>query len=294
VAVAATVSPSSSPQKRPPLVLGYTLHSNFKKGKLPGKDAAVDANYVKEKEGMFDLQIIYPRNLFEVGAKFAPLFIKVVQYRYGKIEPVFIFNNEYFTKALTGLVDNHKVDGMYPDLGLPYLNAAIRRIDVMATRAKKFDDDTQECRHGKFLTTHLTNFVKCTASADGTLDRIKGFAEWMQIQLSESAEDNGEVYYPFENIFKHGATQGVLKWWGENDKKLTRSIGYTVGTLQTLDECFRHDYVKMDVQFYLSLGTDLQHQPLSSWPANALDLGWKKHQHQALLGTTALYYFDRN
>jgi hypothetical protein len=110
---------------------------------------------------------------------------------------------------------------------------------VVATRAKKFDDDaTQECRHGKFLSTHLTNFVKCAASAAGTLDRVKGFAEWMQIQLSDSAEDDGKVYYSFENLFEHGATQGVLKWWGENDKKLTRNVGYTVGTLQALDAYF--------------------------------------------------------
>jgi hypothetical protein len=95
---------------------------------------------------------------------------------------------------LTDLIDNQKFDGVYPDLGFPYLSAAIREIDVAATRAKKFDDDdTQECRHGKFLTTHLTTFVKCAGSADGTLDRIKGFAEWMQIQLSESAEDDGKV-----------------------------------------------------------------------------------------------------
>jgi hypothetical protein len=102
------------------------------------------------------LQILYPINLFDVGAKFAPLFIKVVQYRRGKIEPVFIFDNEYFTKVLMDLIDNQKVNWVYPDLGLPYLNAAIREIDVVATRAKKFDeDDTQECCHGKCLTTHL-------------------------------------------------------------------------------------------------------------------------------------------
>jgi hypothetical protein len=278
--VAATVSPSSSPQKRPQSALGNTLRSKVKKGKLPGKDAGVDANYVKEKEGMFDLQILHPRNFFEVGAKFVPLFIKVVQYRRAKIEPIFIFNNEYFTKALTDLVDNQKGDGVYPDLGLPYLNAAIREIDVTATRAKKFDDDdTQECRHGKFLTTHLTTFLKCAASADGTLDSVKSFSEWMQIQLSEIAEDDGKVYYPFENPFEHGATQGVLKWWGENDKKLTHSIDYTVGTLQALDEYFRHDYVKMAVPFCLSLRPGLQHQPLLSWPDNALALGWKKYQH---------------
>jgi hypothetical protein len=65
-------------------------------------------------------------------------------YRRGNIEPVFMFNNEYFTKALTDLVHNQKVDGVYPDLELPYMNAAIRYIDVSATRAKKFDyDDTQ-------------------------------------------------------------------------------------------------------------------------------------------------------
>jgi hypothetical protein len=280
VAVAATVSPSSSPQKHPQSALGNTIRSKFKKGKLPRKDDGVDAYYVKEKEGMLDLQILYPRNLFEVGAKFAPLFIKFVQYHRGKIEPVFIFNNEYFTKALMDLVDNQKVEGVYPDLGLPYLNSAIQEIDLAVTRAKKFEDDyTQECCHGKFLTTHLTTFVKCAASADGTLDRVKGFAEWMQIQLSESAEEDGKVCYPFENLFEHGATQGVLKWRGENDKKLTRSIGYTVGTLQALDEYFRHDYVKMAVPFCLSLGTDLTHQPLSSWPANALALGWKKYQH---------------
>jgi hypothetical protein len=197
--------------------------------KIPGKDAGVDANYVKEKEGTFDFQILYPINLFDVGAKFAPLFIKVVQYRRGKIEPAFIFNNEYFTKALRDLVDNQKVNGVYPDLGLPYPNAAIQEIDVVDTRAKKFDaDDTQECRHVKFLTTHLTTFVKCDSSSDDTLDRIKGFAEWMKIQLSESAEDDGKAYYPFENLFEHGATLGVLKWWGENEKKLTRSMGYTV------------------------------------------------------------------
>lgn len=181
---------------------------------------------------------------------------------------------------MTDLVDNQKVNGVYPDVGLPYLNDDIREIDVVATRAKKFDEyDTQECCHGKLLSTHLTTFVKCAASSDDTLDRIKGFAEWMQIQLSESAEDDGKAYYPFENIFEHGATLGVLKWWGENENKLTCSMGYTVGTLQALDEYFRHDYVKMAVPFCLSLGTDLQHQPLSSWPANALALGWKKYQH---------------
>jgi hypothetical protein len=206
-AVAATVSPSSSPQKRPQSALGNTLCSKFKNGKLPGKDAGLDANFVKEKEGMFDFQILYPRNLFEVGAKFAPLFIKVAQYRRGKIEPVFIFNNEYFTKALTDLVDNQKVDGVYPDLGLPYLNDVIREIDVVATRVKKYDDDdTQEWCHGKLLTTHLTTFVKCAASAEGTLDRINGFTEWIQIQLSEISEDNIKVYYPFENLFEHGTT----------------------------------------------------------------------------------------
>jgi hypothetical protein len=181
---------------------------------------------------------------------------------------------------LTDLIDKQKVNGVYPDLGLPYLNASIREIDVVATRAKKFDeDDTQEYRHGKFLSTHLTTFVKCAASSDDTLDRIKGFAEWIQIQLSESAEDDGKAYYPFENIFEHGATLGVLKWWGENENKLTRSMGYTVGTLQALDEYFRHDYFKMAVPFCLSLGTDLQHQPLSPWPVNALALGWKKYQN---------------
>jgi hypothetical protein len=77
-AVAATVSPSSSPQKRPQSDLGNTICSKFKKGKLPGKGAGVDANYLKKKEGTFDLQILYPRNVFDVGAKFAPLFIKVV------------------------------------------------------------------------------------------------------------------------------------------------------------------------------------------------------------------------
>jgi hypothetical protein len=199
---------------------------------------------------MFDLQIIYPRNLFEVRAKFAPLFIKVFQYRRGKIEPVFIFTNEYSTKAFMDLVDNHKVDGVYTDLGLPYLNAAIREIDVVAIRAKKFDDDdTHECHHGKFLTTHLTTFVKCAASSEGTLDCIKGFAEWMQVQLSENAEDDGKVYYPFENLFGHGANQGVLKWWGEKYKELTHSIGYTVGTLQPLDEYFRHDYGRSILSF---------------------------------------------
>jgi hypothetical protein len=204
--VAATVIPSSSPQKRPQSALGNNLRSKFKKGKLPGKDTGVDANFINGGKAMFDLHIRYPINLFEVGAKFAPLFIKVVQYRRGKIEPVFILNNEYFTKALTDLVDNQKADGVYTDLGLPYLNAAIREVGVMATRAKKFDDDdTQECRHGQLLTTHLTTFVKCAASADSTLDRVKGFAEWMQIQLSESAEDDGKACYPFENLFEHGA-----------------------------------------------------------------------------------------
>jgi hypothetical protein len=92
-AVAATVSPSSSPQKRPQSALVNNLRSKFKKGKLPGKYYGVDANYVKEKEGTFDLQIIYPINLLDIGAKFDPLFIKVVQYRCVNIEPVFIFNN---------------------------------------------------------------------------------------------------------------------------------------------------------------------------------------------------------
>jgi hypothetical protein len=58
--------------------------------------------------------------------------------------------------------------------------------------------------------------VKCVASSDDTLDCVTGFAEWMQIQLSESAEDDGKAYYPFENLFEHGAPLGVLKWWDDN------------------------------------------------------------------------------
>jgi hypothetical protein len=46
-AVAATVSPSASPQKRPQSALGNTLCSKFKKGKFPVKYDGVDANYVK-------------------------------------------------------------------------------------------------------------------------------------------------------------------------------------------------------------------------------------------------------
>jgi hypothetical protein len=84
-----------------------------------------------------------------------------------------------------------------------------------------------------------------------------------------SAEDDGKEYYPFENLFEHSATLGVLKWRGENEKKITCSTVYTEGTLQPLDEYFPHDYVKMAVPFCLSLGTDFQQQPLSSWPANA-------------------------
>jgi hypothetical protein len=48
-AVAATISPSSSPQKHPHSALGNILRSKFKKGKLPVKDDGVDANYVKKK-----------------------------------------------------------------------------------------------------------------------------------------------------------------------------------------------------------------------------------------------------
>jgi hypothetical protein len=75
--VAATVSTSSSPQKRPQLAVGNTLRSKFKKGKLPGKYAGVDANYVRGKEGTFDLHILYTIHLFDVGAKLLPCLSKL-------------------------------------------------------------------------------------------------------------------------------------------------------------------------------------------------------------------------
>jgi hypothetical protein len=279
-ATAATVSPTSSPKKRSESALGNRFRTQFKKGKLPGKDAGVDANYDKEKEGMFDLEILYPKNAFDVGAKFVPLYIKVVQYRNGKIEPVFCYNNEYFTKAFTELVENQKVNGEYPDTELPYLNAAIREIGVVPTRSMKFDDKNEQgCKSGKFYMTHLMTFVKCAESVADTLDRIKGFAEWMMVQLSTSAEEDGKVYYPFENLFASCATRGVLGWWSDKEKENTRNLGYSVGTYQAMDEFFMDDFIKSAVPFCLALGPDAKNESLSTWPADAKGIGWKKYQY---------------
>jgi hypothetical protein len=115
------VSPGP-PTKKPYSAVASNLSKAFKGAAFAGRKSTTTArNFALDKEGKLFVQVLYPDNAFTDGVSFTTLYIKVVQYKGGKIFPVWYFNNNFFTAAFKDVLKS--TSGV--DLGSDWLNYAM-------------------------------------------------------------------------------------------------------------------------------------------------------------------------
>jgi hypothetical protein len=88
-----------SPTKNLYSAVASNLSKSFKGANFAGRKSTGVCNVALEKEGKLCVQVLYPDNVFTDGASFTTLYIKVVQYKGGKVVPVWYCNNIFFTAA---------------------------------------------------------------------------------------------------------------------------------------------------------------------------------------------------
>jgi hypothetical protein len=110
------------PTKKPYSAVASNLSKAFKGAAFPGRKSTTACNLALDKEGKLFVQVLYPDNEFTDGVSFTTLYIKVVQYKGGKIFPVWYFNNIFFTAAFKDVLKS--TSGV--DLGSDWLNYAMK------------------------------------------------------------------------------------------------------------------------------------------------------------------------
>jgi hypothetical protein len=77
-----------SPTKNPYSAVASILSKAFKVAAFAGRKSTGARNVALEKEGKLFVQVIHPDNVFSAGVSFTTFYIKVVQYKGGKVVPV--------------------------------------------------------------------------------------------------------------------------------------------------------------------------------------------------------------
>jgi hypothetical protein len=269
------VSPGS-PTKKPYSAVASNLSKAFKGAAFAGRKSTTTArNLALDKEGKLFVQVLYPDNEFTDGVSFTTLYIKVVQYKGGKIVPVWYFNNNFFTAAFKDVLKS--TSGV--DLGSDWLNYAMKFLVETKTRDTCFGSDVQKLRQDKWPVTHLATYVKCGDTREDTVSRVKAVAECVMTYLSESVGEGDEMYYPFEEAFRGQVSPGLLKLVETDGFSKLRDIGIEVGTTKSLDEFCMDDFICDAVFYCFGLDQELLLGPKEQWPKEALAYGWKKHQN---------------
>jgi hypothetical protein len=152
--LASVVSPGS-PTKNPYSAVASNLSKAFKGAAFAGRKSTGARNLALDKEGKLFVQVLYPDNEFTDRVSFTTLYIKVVQYKGGKIFPVWYFNNIFFTAAFKEVLKS--TSGV--DLGSDWLNYAMNLLVETKTRDTCFRTDVQKLRQDKWHVTHLATYV---------------------------------------------------------------------------------------------------------------------------------------
>jgi hypothetical protein len=173
------------PTKNPYSAIGSNISKAFKGAAFAGRESTGARNVALEKEGKLFVQVLYPDNVFTAGNSCTTLYIKVVQYKGGKVAPVWYCNNIFFTAAFKEV------------LGSEWLNFAMIFLVETKTRDTCFGADVQKLRQDKWPVTHLATYIKCGDTCEDTVARVKAVAECVMTYLSESIGEGDEMYYPF-------------------------------------------------------------------------------------------------
>jgi hypothetical protein len=82
-----------SPTKQPYSAVASNISKAFKLASFAGRKSTGARNAALEKEGKLFVQVLSPDNVFTSGVSFTTLYIKVVEYKGGKVVPAWYCNN---------------------------------------------------------------------------------------------------------------------------------------------------------------------------------------------------------
>jgi hypothetical protein len=162
-----------SPKKKPYSAVASNLSKAFKGAAFTGRKSTGARNVALENEGKLFVQVLYPENVFTAGVSFTTLYIKVVQYKGGKIVPAWYCNNVFFTAAFKEVLKS--TSGV--NLGSEWLNYAMNFMVEIKTRDTCFGVDVQKLRQDKWPVTHMATYLKCGDTREDTVARVKAVAE---------------------------------------------------------------------------------------------------------------------
>jgi hypothetical protein len=100
------------------------------------------------------------------------LYIKVVQYKGGKVVPVWYCNNIFFTAAFKEVLKS--TSGV--NLGSEWLTYAMKFLVETKTRDTCFEADVQKLCQDKWPVTHMATYLKCGDTREDMVARVKAVA----------------------------------------------------------------------------------------------------------------------
>jgi hypothetical protein len=106
------------PTKKPYSDVASNISKAFKGAAFAVRKSIGARNVALEKEVELFFQVLYPDNAFTAGVSFTTLYIKVVQYKGGKVSPAWYCNNILFTDAFKEVLKST----LDVDLGSEWLN----------------------------------------------------------------------------------------------------------------------------------------------------------------------------
>jgi hypothetical protein len=162
--LASVVTPGS-PTKNTYSTVASNLSKAFKGSAFAGRKSTGACNVALEKEGKLFVQFLYPDNLFTAGVSLTTLYIKVVQYKGGKVVPAWYCNTNSFTAAFKEILKS--TSGV--DLGSEWLNYAMKLMVETKTFDTCFGGDVQKLRQEKWHVTHMAKYLKYGYTREDTV-----------------------------------------------------------------------------------------------------------------------------
>jgi hypothetical protein len=264
-----------SPTKKPYSAVASNLSKAFKGASFAGRTSTGARNVTLEKEGKLFVQVLYPGNVFTSGVSFTTLYIKVVQYKGGKVVPAWYCNTIFFTAAFKEVLKS--TSGV--DLGSEWLNYAMKFMVETKNRDTCFGADFQKLRQDKWPVTHMTMYLKCGDTREYMVARVKAVTKCVMTYLSESVAEGDGIYYPFEEAFREQVSPGLLKLLETDGFLKLCDIGIEVETTKILDELCMDNFICDAVFYCFGLDQELLLGPKEKWPKEAFAYGWNKNQN---------------
>jgi hypothetical protein len=202
---------------------------------------------------------LYPEKVFELGAKNAVVYIKVVRYRGGKLQDIWNFNNDAFKDSFTALlVEMAKVKSSFT-----WLDFAVGQMKFVPVRDFPNGPNVQQKRPGNHPVTALSTYVPFADNEHETKERFHTLAEIVGSFLNQEM---------FKNMYFENASQKLAKYWDGEMDELLNDLQIEIGTMKTLRDKFMDEYVKDAVHYSFLLPESLILRPIEEFPEYALNL----------------------